>query len=131
GEPLRIWSAGCSTGEEAYSIAMALCRTLTREQLQRVSILATDIHADKLRSAACGVYRKWSFRIADDRLASRFFEPQPDGGVRVADALRAMVRFERLNLAAPGYPSAATGTGRMDIIFCRNVLLYFSREQAR
>lgn len=128
--PLRIWSAGCCTGEEPYSAAMALRAAFPQHGANAVTILATDISKQNLDAARSGVYRKWSFRRSADPLVERFFEPA-GGEVRVRADIRAMVTFAELNLALPVYPSAANGTAGLDVILCRNVLMYFTVEQRR
>mgnify|MGYP000141382845 CR=1 FL=1 len=130
GRPLRIWSAGCCTGEEPYSAAMALRAAMPQLGAGAVTILATDISKHNLDAARAGVYRKWSFRRSADPLVERFFEPA-GGELRVRGDIRAMVTFAELNLALPVYPSAANGTAGLDVILCRNVLMYFTVEQRR
>jgi chemotaxis protein methyltransferase CheR len=129
--PLRIWSAGCCTGEEPYSIAMALRRRLPRLASAMADILATDLNDAFLDFARAGAYRRWSFRRTEPADQAAFFRPCGDGRFEIAPALREQVRFANLNLAGRSYPSAATGTLAVDIIFCRNVLMYFGREQIR
>jgi chemotaxis protein methyltransferase CheR len=124
---LRLWSAGCCTGEEPYSMAMALRQALPGLDLAQVSILATDLNPASLARARAGLYRDWSFRRTSAALRNRFFTPAGDGRYALDPAVRAQVRFAQLNLALPVYPSAVNGTAGMDIIFCRNVLMYFSR----
>jgi chemotaxis protein methyltransferase CheR len=128
--PLRIWSAGCCTGEEPYSIALALRRRVPRLASDRVRILATDLNDAFLDFARAGVYRRWSFRRTDPADLAAFFRPLGDGRYAIGPALRESVRFAHLNLAADIYPCAATGTLALDVIFCRNVLMYFGRAQA-
>jgi chemotaxis protein methyltransferase CheR len=129
--PLRIWSAGCCTGEEPYSIAMALRRRLPQLAPGRVTILATDLNDEFLGFARAGRYRRWSFRRTDPADQAAFFRPIEDGRFEIDASLRGQIRFAHLNLASCAYPSAATGTLGMDIIFCRNVLMYFGRSQIR
>jgi chemotaxis protein methyltransferase CheR len=128
---LRIWSAGCCTGEEPYSIAMVLKQTLPELDPSRISILGTDINNRHLRFAREGVYRHWSFRSTGSTLQHLNFSAEIDGRFRLHDQAKEPVNFSELNLAAPVYPSVATNTHSMDIIFCRNVLMYFSKAQAR
>jgi chemotaxis protein methyltransferase CheR len=128
--PLRIWSAGCCTGEEPYSIALALRRDVPQLPPGRVSILATDLNDAFLAVARAGIYKRWSFRRTDPAELAPFVRPLGDGRYQVDDMLRAQVRIARLNLAAGAYPSVATGTLAMDVIFCRNVLMYFGPVQA-
>ncbi|HJV37066.1 CheR family methyltransferase, partial [Geomonas sp.] len=128
---LRIWSAGCSTGEEAYTLAILLHRLLPDVREWNISILATDINAAALQKGMAGVYGKWSFRATPSWFKSLYFTPQPEGSLRVVDNVKRMVHFEYLNLAEDSYPSLPTNTNAMDLIFCRNVLMYFSPEMAR
>jgi chemotaxis protein methyltransferase CheR len=128
--PLRIWSAGCCTGEEPYSIALALRRDVPQLPPDRVTILATDLNDASLDIARAGIYRRWSFRRTDPADLAAFFRPLGDGRFEIDAALRDQVRFANLNLAGGAYPSVATGTLAMDVIFCRNVLMYFGPEQA-
>lgn len=130
GKKTRVWSVGCSTGEEPYSIAMTLRRALPSLKTWETSILATDINAKYLRQAAEGRYGEWSFRNAPPWLAKQFFLRGEDGQFSILPEIRDMVSFAYLNLADDGYPSAANGTSAVDIIFCRNVLMYFSAERA-
>lgn len=127
---LRLWSAGCCTGEEPYSMAMALRQALPRLAPAQVSILGTDLNPASLAHARAGQYREWSFRRTEPALKQRFFARVGDGQYALAPAIRDQVRFAQLNLALPVYPSAANGTAGIDIIFCRNVLMYFSRALA-
>lgn len=122
---LRIWSAGCCTGEEPYSLAILLHQMLPDLRNWDVTITATDINARFLRRAAAAVYGEWSFRDTPPGFRESYFTPTADGRYALLPAIRRMVRFSRLNLAAAAYPSAASGIEAMDLIFCRNVLMYF------
>ncbi|MBL6454793.1 protein-glutamate O-methyltransferase CheR [Belnapia sp. T6] len=118
GATLRIWSAACSTGQEAYSIAMLL-RELALEG-RRVEIIGTDIAESVLTRARDGYFTQFEVqRGLPARLLVQHFR-QEDGRWRVAPELRGMVRFERGNLLGD-----LRGVGRFDVIFCRNVLIYF------
>lgn len=117
---IRIWSAGCSTGEEPYTIAMLL---LEKPELAgwKIEIIGTDISQRVLHHARKGVYGNSSFRVTEPNYKSRYFIDQ-DGGYRVGDRIREFVTFSRLNL----YDSSRyLFLGKMDIIFCRNVIIYF------
>ena len=127
---LRIWSAGCSSGEEPYSIAIALRSAIPDLDRWRVTILATDINIDSLRKASIGVYGEWSFRNASASFVERNFRSRKDGKREILPEIRDMVTFARLNLAEDPFPSPANGTDSIDIVFCRNVLMYFSSERA-
>ncbi len=125
---LRIWSAGCSTGEEAYSIAILLRKMIPDQPAWNVTILATDLNASSLQKAALGVYGDWSFRGTPRWVKEWHLTRTADGRFEVAAAVRKMVTFSQLNLMQDAFPSLATNTNAMDIIFCRNVLMYFATE---
>jgi chemotaxis protein methyltransferase CheR len=127
---LRIWSAGCASGEEPYSIAMLLTELLPNPSDWSVTILATDINPLFLQRAREGAYSAWSFRETPEDLRSRFFSPE-QGRWRLNDNIRRMVTFTRLNLAEPSYPSITNGTYALDMIICRNVTIYFDQETTR
>jgi chemotaxis protein methyltransferase CheR len=118
---LRIWSAGCATGEEAYSLAMLVADV---EPGLRFSVLATDISREALRIARKGAYREWSLRGGAAGCAGRHLAFH-DAAYRVAIPTRERVKFAYLNLALDAYPSLASGAWGMDLILCRNVFIYF------
>jgi len=120
--PMRIWSSGCSTGEEAWSIAMVL-----REAGRAADIRATDIDSEVLRVAQAGVYRaERTGSMPQARVRRHFLRGAGanEGLVSVRPELRAMVRFAQLNLQAHAWPVGES----FDAIFCRNVVIYFDRE---
>ncbi len=117
---LAVWSAGCSTGEEAYTIAMLLADVAPELAPQ---VLGTDISPKVIATAQQAVYGAASFRTTSDELRARHFEPAGVGLWRVAPALRRACNFVRHNLTeVDGYAAF----GRHDVIFCRNVLMYLS-----
>jgi chemotaxis protein methyltransferase CheR len=128
---LRLWSAACSTGEEPYSLAILLRQLLPDWQDWRVTILATDINERFLKKAAAGVYGEWSFRESPTGFKETFFTRTADGRFAIASEIRQQVTFVPLNLAQDVFPSLATDTNAMDLIFCRNVLMYFTPAQMR
>ncbi|MHB0970456.1 MAG: CheR family methyltransferase [Thermoanaerobaculia bacterium] len=128
---LRIWSAGCCTGEEPYSIAMLLDGLIPDASAWNVTILATDINPQFLRKAAGGVYGEWSFRGTPAWMRERYFKQRKDGRFELDAKIRSRVRFFHLNLAGDVYPSLLNNTNAMDVIFCRNVLMYFTAERAK
>ena len=130
GKHIRIWSAGCSTGEEPYSIAMLLSRMIPDLGGWNITILATDINVGSLRKAAEGLYGRWSFRGMEPRIEGEFFNKKPDGRLEVQSRIRKMVTFSYLNLIEDTYPSLFNNTSAMDIVFCRNVLMYLVPELA-
>lgn len=124
----RFWSVGCCTGEEAYSLAIALERHGFPAP-ERAEILASDLNPHFLRLAREGIYRPWSFRGAPDWLRPAYFRPVDGERVEIRGDIRRAVRFQRLNLAGESYPSPENGTAAVDLILCRNVLMYFTPEQ--
>jgi chemotaxis protein methyltransferase CheR len=130
GKRIRIWSAGCSTGEEPYSIAILLSRMIPDLSGWSVPILATDINVRSLRKAAEGLYGRWSFRDVEPRIKEEFFNKKDGGRLEVLPGIRKMVTFSYLNLVEDTYPSLFNNTTAMDIIFCRNVLMYLVPDLA-
>ncbi|MHB1291120.1 MAG: CheR family methyltransferase [Sulfuricella sp.] len=128
---LRIWSAGCSTGEEAYTIAILLDRLIPDIKEWNITILATDFNPKFLRKAAQGVYGEWSFRDAPGWLRERYFTKSGDGHFEIHPRIRKMVTFSYLNFADDVYPSLSNNTSAMDVILCRNVLMYFTAQRAK
>lgn len=121
---LRIWSAGCSTGEEPYSIAISIADSISFADSWNVEILATDVGRHALKHAERGVYKGRSLgSVTAQQLAAHFTEVQ--SGQQVKPRLRKMITFAQMNLASAVY------VGRMDAIFCMNVLIYFSEERKR
>lgn len=119
-EPIRIWSAGCASGEEAYSLAILLDQ---EHLLERARILATDISPSALAKARKAEYGDWSLRGCDEAFVRRYF--RRSGRRHVLDErIRRSVSFEILNLALDIYPAAINGTREIDLILCRNVLIY-------
>jgi chemotaxis protein methyltransferase CheR len=119
--PIRVWSAGCATGEEPYTIAMVFDEM---GAVDRSHIVATDIARARLEDAQRGLYSTWQLRGTPEAVRSayfaergRFFELTP--------RIRHRVDFRYLNLSEDSFPSLSTGIWGMDVIFCRNVLIYF------
>lgn len=120
---LRIWSAGCSSGEEPYTIAMLL---LDQPWLKdwRVEVIGTDISQRVLQLARQAVYGESAFRTTDAAYRQRFFAADSCGKARVRDEVRSLVSISHLNLFDTGRVALL---GRMDVIFCRNVIIYFDQ----
>ncbi|MCB2190497.1 MAG: hypothetical protein KQI62_02970 [Deltaproteobacteria bacterium] len=127
---LRLWSAGCSSGEEPYSLAMLLTEIIPDLDRWSVSILGTDINKDSLRRARQGLYKKWSFRQVGADTVQKFFVPR-DGLYELNPRIKSMVNFSYLNLSENNYPSLMTNTCAMDLILCRNVIIYLPDEQVQ
>ena len=118
---LRIWSAGCSTGQEPYTIALGLLAAYPELKRWDFKILATDIDTSVIAKAATGVYPEGELNgLSPDR--ARLFEKMGDGRVRIPSAVASLVSFKPLNLMAP-WPMK----GPFDAIFCRNVAIYFDK----
>lgn len=128
---LRLWSAGCCSGEEAYSLAILLHQVLPDLVDWQVTILATDINAHFLRKALAGTYGEWSFRDAPVGLKQRYFTRRGDGRYVVMPEIKGMVTVQHMNLVDDVYPSLVTNTNAMDLILCRNVLMYFTPSQTQ
>jgi len=118
---LRIWSAGCSTGEEPYSIAITVLDALKFAEAWEIEILATDVSRRALRHAERGVYSKRSLQEVSLRQVETYFTSTKHG-FQVAPRIRRMISFAQMNLVEPVY------VGKIDCIFCMNVLMYFSDE---
>lgn len=118
---LRIWSAGCSSGEEAYTISM-LCNEIDSLKGWDVDIFASDISQKVVQTARRGLYGEASFRSTDEQKRQQYFDKTPEGKYRIKEDLRQMVTFGKLNLL----DDQKTGIfGELDVIFCRNVIIYF------
>lgn len=128
---LRVWSAACCSGEEAYTLAILLHQALPDLREWKITITATDINPRFLQKAVAGVYGEWSFRNVPAGTRQRYFERVANGRFAVVPEIRAMVSFGQLNLVDDHYPSLATDTNAMDLILCRNVLMYFLPHQIR
>ena len=127
---LRIWAAGCASGEEAYTLAILLSRLIADLEDWQIHILATDINPLALQKAARGLYGKWSFRETPPESIARYFVRR-DRRWEILPHLKGMVTFAYHNLVADPYPALANQTNAMDLILCRNVLMYFAAAQAR
>ncbi|HSV34152.1 MAG TPA: CheR family methyltransferase [Ramlibacter sp.] len=126
---LHIWSAGCCTGEEPYSLAILVEQALPDLAEWDVRIVGTDVNPRFLEKARAGRYNEWSFRGVPAAWRQRYFERTADGLYRVCDSVRSLVSFAELNMAQDTYPRATNGTSDVDVIFCRNLLMYFDSKQ--
>ena len=126
---LHIWSSGCSTGEEPYTLAMFLL-----EESEKMlagwtfDILATDLNDRSLAAAKTGIYGEYALRSTTERLRKKYFRPHDDKQLQVTDQLKSLIRFDRVNL---NDDSKMTFLKGMDLIFCCNVLIYFDLGSKR
>jgi chemotaxis protein methyltransferase CheR len=127
GRAIRIWSAGCATGEEPYSVAIVL-RTLMGLKKWNVEILATDLNSKSLLKASEGIYGEWSFRGIPPWVRSAYFEEVEEGRWAITPVIKKMVTFAQLNLTDDAYPPVSNCPNGLDVIFCRNVLMYLTPE---
>jgi chemotaxis protein methyltransferase CheR len=123
---LRIWSAGCSTGEEPYTIAMLLLE-LDCFQGWRIEIIGSDISQRVVQHARRGIYGRSSFRSTEERYVNRFFTQTPEG-FRICDEVRELVSITHMNLFDANRLALL---GKMDLIFCRNVIIYFDETSKK
>jgi chemotaxis protein methyltransferase CheR len=131
GTPIRIWSAGCATGEEPYSVAILLQKLLAELEDPSVEILATDLNTKSLQKASAGTYGDWSFRGTPCWVRRTYFEVGEGGRCTIVPAIKKMVHFTQLNLIDDVYPPLSNWKNSFDVIFCRNVLMYFTPEGMR
>lgn len=124
GGQIRIWSAGCSTGQEPYSIASTLLSVMPDAPNRNVKILASDIDSDVIKKARDGLYKESEIKNLPGKLKSQSFEMMngPNGKMFMANPVtKSIIAFRTLNLNAPTWPMK----GKFDIIFCRNTVIYF------
>ncbi|MDY6974115.1 MAG: protein-glutamate O-methyltransferase CheR [Thermodesulfobacteriota bacterium] len=124
--PIRMWSAACSTGQEVFSIAIVLRELLPDRKKYNVKLLGTDISDSAIAQASYGKFNKFEIErgLAKDKLG-KYFNPN-GGGWKIKDEIRAMATFKKLNLMLP-----FGGLGKFDVVFCRNVAIYFSIEDRK
>lgn len=120
GRGITAWSAGCASGEEAYSLAMIAQEA---NPPLRIRVLGTDIAESRLAIARKAVYGEWSLRGVPESIVQRYFQ-RTNRKVKVAPAIRSMVEFRSLNLASADWSQSGIAPRGMDLIFCRNVLIY-------
>jgi chemotaxis protein methyltransferase CheR len=126
---LHIWSAGCSTGEEPYTLAMFLLEESEKPLAGwSFDILATDLNDRSLAAAKAGIYGEYALRSTTELLRKKYFRPYDEKQLQVTDQLKSLVRFDRVNL---NDDSKMTFLKGMDLIFCCNVLIYFDLSSKR
>jgi chemotaxis protein methyltransferase CheR len=123
----RIWSAGCSSGEEPYTLAMLLLEQGDMFRGFDIEILGSDINRRVLQTARKGVYRKNSFRATDEYYIKKYFDPEGDG-YKIKDRVKELVNFSYMNLLDP---IKIKLIGMMDVILCRNVIIYFHPDSKK
>lgn len=125
---LRFWSAGCSSGQEPYSIAMSVLDVLDGANDWNVEVLGTDLNDEAIDVAEKGWYQDKKLAGIDSRHRDRYFRQQ-DGGAQITETVRRLVRFHNHNMVTDPLPIDTFGT--CDVIFCRNVIIYFTNETAK
>ncbi|MDA8348008.1 MAG: protein-glutamate O-methyltransferase CheR [Pseudomonadota bacterium] len=126
---LRVWSAACSSGEEPYSIAMTLLETLPHPERWDVRVLATDLDSEVLDRARRGIYPRERLNGVSAERQARFFRDSGDGrsgSLQIAPEPAALITFKQLNLM-----QSLPMKGPLDVVFCRNVVIYFDKETQR
>ncbi|HYH20344.1 MAG TPA: protein-glutamate O-methyltransferase CheR [Azospirillum sp.] len=122
GERIRIWSAGCSTGEEPYSIAIALLEYWSKADDYEIELRASDIDSRVLARAREGIYEERSLQYLPPALVAKYFTPAGPGRWQIIEDLRASIDFSHVNIVDP---LATRAIPLLDVIFCRNLLIYF------
>ena len=121
---VRLWSDGCSSGEEPYSLAMELEDYFDQHQIRaKIKILATDISLEALEKAAQGIYTKEKIKAVPPLFVQKYFDKTSEDSYKVKDSLKKLVAFKRLNLMREEFPF----TKEFDLVLCRNVMIYFDQ----
>lgn len=127
-EPLRVWCAGCSTGEEPYTVAIIMLELMeTQRETRPFTVYATDISKRALRSAERGSFNSYAMRHVDGRIREKYFN-RVKNNFAINESVKKWVRFDYMNL---NDDDAYRKFGHMDVIFCRNVLIYFDEAMRR
>jgi chemotaxis protein methyltransferase CheR len=119
---ILIWSAGCSNGQEAYSIAIVLDKLQKEFENVKFSILATDINRNSIQNAQNGIYQEWSFRKVNPSIIEKYFIKRNDSLFEIKPEIKSRVQFRHLNLLEDSYPR------EVDLIICRNVFIYMKQD---
>lgn len=128
GGSLRIWSLPCSTGEEPYSIAIWMLENWAEVDAYEIEIIGSDIDTEVLEAARTGRYGKRALMRLNETLSRKYFEPASGGHMQVIEDLRQSVQFAPVNAVEP---AEMRRFGRFDVIFCRNMLIYFDDVSRR
>lgn len=124
---LRIWSAGCSTGEEVYSLAILVKELIPDLHNWQILLLGTDLNLESINKAKRGIYESWSFRMVDPEIKKKYFN-QRQQSWEIKQQIRSLVKFQQNNLIKDPFPNSAADIRDMDIIICRNVFIYFDSK---
>ena len=124
---IHIYSAGCSTGEEPYSIAMLLSELIANIREWNITILGVDINSVALEKAKKGIYRPWSFRGVDRNIQNQFFK-KTNERYHISSGIKNMVKFQAGNLLDDSFANPFYTAREIDLILCRNVFIYFSNS---
>ncbi len=127
--PIRIWSLPCATGEEPYSVAIAILEDWADADSHDIEIHASDIDSEVLEQARAGIYNERALHRLPASLRARYFATLPEGRFRVHEGIRSSIDFSLVNVVDPRSMARYRG---MDVVFCRNMLIYFddlSRRQ--
>lgn len=125
---IKFLSAGCCSGEEPYSIAILMDQMRSALKNWKITIEAVDINPRFLQKAEKGIYTRWSLRDTPDIIVKKYFKEIGKNSFEISPHIKKMVKFSRLNLAEKRYPSPLDNIRGINIIFCRNVLMYFASE---
>lgn len=126
---LHVWSAGCSTGEEPYTLAMFLLEESAKQLAGwTFDILATDLNENSLVTAKAGIYGEYSLRSTSEALRRKYFKQHDEKRLQAGDQLKSIIRFDRVNLSDDRKMTFLKG---IDLIFCCNVLIYFDLASKR
>jgi chemotaxis protein methyltransferase CheR len=128
GSTIRLWSAGCSSGQEPYSMAMVLAETLPPQQLQKIEIWASDLSLEMLKVAAGAIYTSRDVQGVSPQRLRRFFllgKGPREGSFRIVPEVRDIVKFRHIDLRTPNWGVPTD----LPMIFCRNVSIYFSEDE--
>lgn len=124
---LRVWSAGCSTGEEPYSLAILIKELIPNLDNWNILVVGTDINYKAIEKAKQGIYNPWSFRLVDPHLQIDYFQQQQNEW-QIDAQIRQMVKLQQGNLLTDNFPDHNTEIYDMDLILCRNVFVYFEHQ---
>jgi len=129
GKKITFWSAGCASGEEPYSIAILIDHMFPALNSWDVKILGTDINKGSLEKAKNGIYSKWSLRETPENIMKKYFQDRGNNQYKIIQKIKERVNFSHLNLNEKSYSVLNPISEKVDVILCRNVLMYFNDEK--